>query len=273
MALEEDLGDGDVTSRATIPPRAAGRGIILAKSKATSVLCGIPIVQMVFSAVDTRLQITPLCEDGTLLHPGQNVLQVDGPLRSILAGERLALNFIQRMSGVATLTRRYMDSIPEVAPLVVYDTRKTTPLWRDLERYAVRMGGGRNHRWGLHDMVMVKDTHADACGGLGAALEHVQMANLGLPVAAEARTFGEALVAAAFNVDVIMLDNMTDEEIQLAIEAIRAMNVRCEIEATGGITAERLITLARMGIQRVSVGALTHSAPSVDFSLELESPA
>lgn len=267
-ALAEDLGSGgDVTSAATIPPDTRGAGVI--RAKAAGVLCGIDVACRVFALVDDSLLCTPLAVDGDPLDPGREVLRIQGPLRSILTGERVALNFLQRLSGIATLTRRYVDALPPGSSLKVCDTRKTSPLWRDLERHAVRAGGGTNHRWGLWDMVMIKDTHTDACGGLAEALERVKSARLGLPVAAEARSLAEARAAAEAGVDILMLDNMTDAEIA---RVVKELGGRCTTEVTGGITPERLPALARLGIDRVSVGALTHSAPALDLSLTLGIP-
>lgn len=264
-ALAEDFGpDGDVTSRATIPAHTRGVGVI--RAKAPGVLCGIDIARRVFSLVDESLRATPLAADGDRLEPGREVLRIEGPLRSILGGERVALNFLQRLSGVATLTRRFVDALPDGSSLKVCDTRKTTPLWRDLERLAVRAGGGTNHRWGLWDMVMIKDTHVDACGGLTEAVARVKAAGLGLPVAAEARTPDEARAGAAAGVDILMLDNMNDDDIA---RVVRELGTRCVYEVTGGVATERLPHLARLGIDRVSVGALTHSAPALDLSLTL----
>lgn len=269
-ALAEDLGRGDITSESTIPATARGRARI--RAKATGVLAGIDIARRIFHLVDPALALEPLAADGALLTPGTVVLRIEGPLRSILAGERLALNFLQRLSGVATLTRLYVDALPPGSPaLKVCDTRKTTPLWRDLERLAVRAGGGTNHRTGLYDMIMLKDTHVDACGGVAPALRRVfewmaaQPARV--PVACEARTLDEARAAAEGGADLVMLDNMDDATLAAAVDLLRG---RAEIEVTGGITRERLPILARLGIHRVSAGAITHSAPALDLSLTLE---
>jgi len=264
-ALAEDLGPGgDVTSRATIPAETRGTGVIRAKAK--GVLCGSEIARRVFNLVDPSLSISHVAEDGTRLERGGEVMRIEGPLRSILTGERLALNFLQRLSGIASLTRRFVDALPRGSSLQVCDTRKTTPLWRDLERYAVRTGGGTNHRWGLWDMVMIKDTHVDACGGLEEAVRRVRAAGLGLPIAAEARTLDEARIGANAGVDILMLDNMTDDEIA---RVMSKLGDRCVYEVTGGVKPDRLPDLARLGVHRVSVGALTHSAPSLDLSLTL----
>lgn len=268
-ALAEDLGRGDVSSEATLAPDTRGHARIRAKSP--GVLAGIDIAARVFRLVDPALALEPLAADGARLSPGTVVLRMEGTLRSILAGERLALNFLQRLSGVATLTRSYVDALPPGTRLKVCDTRKTTPLWRDLERLAVRAGGGTNHRTGLYDAVMLKDTHVDACGGVAPALRRVfeWMATQPgrIPVACEARTLAEALAAAEGGADLVMLDNMDDAALAEAVASLRG---RVEIEVTGGITRERLPILARLGIDRISAGALTHSAPALDLSLTLE---
>ncbi len=263
-ALKEDLGPGDVTSQAIVPADTAGTAVIRAKQEGC--LCGVRVAERVFALIDDALACERRLDDGASLQPGDEVLRIRGPLRSILAGERLALNFLQRLSGIATLTRRFVQALPTGTPLSVCDTRKTTPLWRDLERLAVRTGGGKNHRSGLWDMVMVKDTHADAAGGLAQALDRVRRAGVNVPVAAEARTLEEARHAARAGVDILMLDNMNDAAIA---EVVREVGKACTIEVTGGITPERLPQLARLGVHRVSVGALTHSAPALDLSLTL----
>ena len=265
-ALREDLGSGDVTSLATLPPEQRGVGLI--RAKADGVLCGMSVASRVFFLVDESLACKVLAPDGTRVRPGDPVLRIEGCLQSILIGERVALNFLQRLSGIASLTRRYVEALPPGSTLAVCDTRKTTPLWRDLERYAVRIGGGTNHRWGLWDMVMIKDTHVDACGGLAEALARVKQSSGGLPVAAEARTLEEARLAAQAGVDLLMLDNMRDDQIARVLAEV---GERCAIEVTGGVTPERLPELARLGVHRVSVGALTHSAPALDLSLTLAS--
>jgi nicotinate-nucleotide pyrophosphorylase (carboxylating) len=263
-ALKEDLGPGDLTSQAIVPAHTVGTAVIRAKQQGC--LCGVPVAERVFALIDNALACARQLDDGASLQPGDEVLRIRGPLRSIFAGERLALNFLQRLSGIATLTRRFVQALPPGASLSVCDTRKTTPLWRDLERLAVRAGGGTNHRSGLWDMVMIKDTHAAAAGGLAQALDRVRYAAVDVPVAAEARTLEEAREAARAGVDLLMLDNMTHDAIA---QVVREVGKACTIEVTGGITPDRLPELARLGVHRVSVGALTHSAPALDLSLTL----
>ena len=265
-ALAEDLGSGDVTSEVTLPEDAEGEAII--RAKAPGRLCGVPVAQWIFQWVDLATRIETLLEEGVALAPGDAVMRIQGKLRSILAGERVALNFLQRMSGIATLTRQYVDVIPSGCDLSICDTRKTTPLWRDLERYAVRVGGGTNHRSGLWDMIMIKDTHVEANGSLAEALRRVKEANRAVPVAAEARTYEEAEAAAQAGVDILMLDNMNNDSVQKAVSTFGQDSV---IEVTGGVTIERIPTLAQLGVNRVSIGALTHSAPALDLSLTLQS--
>lgn len=261
-ALCEDLGTiGDVTSLAVFAPHDRLEARVVAK--APGVVCGLPMAALVFGELSADCVIRPHTHDGQRVAPGQCVLEVSGPARAVLSGERTFLNFLQRLSGIATVTQRFVEAA--AGRLDIVDTRKTTPLWRDLEKYAVRCGGGLNHRFGLYDMVMLKDTHVDACGGLATALERVRAAQPQVPIAAEARDLAEVRVAVDAGVDLLMLDNMDDTAIAKAVTLI---GERCPTEVTGGITPERVVTLARLGIDRVSVGALTHSAPALDFSMK-----
>lgn len=263
LALREDLGPGDVTTRATIPEGAWGRGAIVAK--AHGVICGLPVAAEVFRAVDERISLTPHMRDGEPVQPGDAVAEVEGPLRGILAAERTALNFLCRLSGIATLTARFVDA---VAPYraVILDTRKTTPGWRHLEKYAVRCGGGRNHRMGLYDMVLIKDNHIAACGSVTEAVKRVRNAGVAVPVEVEVRDLEELREALGLGVDRILLDNFSVEEMA---EAVRIAAGRVPLEASGGVTLENVAEIAATGVDYISVGALTHSAPALDLSLEL----
>lgn len=263
-ALREDLGSaGDVTSQAVFPAAHESRARIVAKAPGT--VAGLPLVVAVFAEVDVRVRVALRAVDGERVEPGTLVATLEGPTVSLLSGERTALNFLQRLSGVATLTSGFVEAA--AGRIAVCDTRKTTPLWRALEKYAVACGGGVNHRMGLYDMVMLKDTHADGAGGLAIALSRVQALRPGLKVAAEARTMDEVRAALAANVDLLMLDNMSGEQLR---EAIAHVAGRVPVEITGGVTLATIGGLASLGVARVSVGALTHSAPAMDFSMKID---
>lgn len=265
-ALREDIGPGDVTSRLTIPAGNQGRAIILAKQ--TGVLCGVEIARRVFQIVDRRIRFTAMMSDGADLAPGDKVAEARGPMHGILAAERTALNVVQRLSGIATKTAAFAEPLAPFGAKV-YDTRKTTPLWRDLEKYAVATGGGSNYRIGLFDMIMIKDNHADAAGGVEAALQRVLRGNRRrLPVVVEVRSLDDLRAALAYPVQVIMLDNMSDAQIRAALRLAAKSGAKCEIEVSGGLTAARALRLAKMGVRRFSAGALTHSAPALDISLD-----
>lgn len=264
LALAEDLGRaGDVTTRAIFPAEHRSRARIVAK--ADGVLAGGPVVQAVFGLHDPCVQIERLIEEGSRVKHGDLAIRLQGPTRSLLSGERLALNFLQRLSGVATQTAAFVEA--SGGRIAICDTRKTTPLWRDLEKYAVACGGGTNHRFGLFDMVMIKDTHADGAGGLAEALRRVAPLRPGLKVAAEARNMEEVQAALAADVDLLMLDNMSDDALA---EAVVFVAGRVPIEITGGVTIETVGRLARFGVERVSIGGLTHSAQALDFSMGIE---
>lgn len=264
LALAEDIGPGDVTSQSLVGENEVGRGIILAK--AHGVIAGLPIAQTVFREVDPRIEFTPLAQDGEPVAPGNPVAEVSGPLRGILSAERTALNFLSRLSGIATFTERFVAAVANYKA-VILDTRKTTPGWRQLEKYAVRCGGGRNHRLGLFDMVLIKDNHIAAVGSLRAAVERVRKARINLPIAVEVRTLGELEEALALGVDRVLLDNMDLPTIQ---EAVRIVGGRVPLEASGGVTLDNVAEIAATGVDYISVGALTHSAPALDLSLELQ---
>lgn len=262
-ALREDLGEaGDVTTNAVFAPDHVSTAILVAK--ADGVLSATTAFARVFVLIDDRVRVLFDAPEGSRVAKGQVVARLSGTTRALLAGERTALNILQRMSGIATLTARYVAAAGRMA---VVDTRKTTPLWRDLEKAAVAHGGGVNHRIGLYDMVMLKDTHADGAGGLGEALRRVHAARTGLRIAAEARTLDEVRAAIDGHVDLVMLDNMDDELTRAAIALIAG---RAEVELTGNMTPDRIARLADCGAHRVSVGALTHSAPALDFSMRVD---
>ncbi|MCC7390794.1 carboxylating nicotinate-nucleotide diphosphorylase [Candidatus Sumerlaeota bacterium] len=261
-ALIEDLGEaGDVTTNAIFDEHATASAHVVAKEP--GVLCGARVFAAVFEQLP-NVTVNFRREDGERVGNGDVVIELEGSIRSLLAGERTALNFLQRMSGIATQTARFVEAAQ--GRLQVCDTRKTTPLWRDLEKYAVACGGGTNHRMGLYDMIMLKDTHADGAGGIANALRLVNERKGSLAVAAEARTLDEVRAVLEAGADLIMLDNMDDATMR---EAVRLIDKRIPTEVTGGVTVERIALLADIGIDRVSVGALTHSVRALDFSMRL----
>ena len=267
LALAEDLGDGDHTTLATIPADTAGAARLLVKQP--GVLAGVELAQAVMRRVDPALNVKVFIQDGAQVVPGDVAFTVMGASRSILIAERTVLNFMQRMSGIATLTRRFVQAM-EGTRCRVLDTRKTTPGLRHVEKWAVRIGGGLNHRMGLYDMVMIKDNHADMAGGISRAIAAVKayQHQLGreLPIEVEVRNMKELEeVLITGGVDRIMLDNFGLDDLRLAVKRIRR---RVATEASGGITLENAHDYAATGVDYISVGALTHSVSSLDLSLK-----
>jgi len=268
-ALEEDGAFNDVTTLATVPPGQAGRGVFLAKD--AGVLAGLPLVQAAFEAVDPGIRLRPLLRDGARLEPGSRIATVEGPLAPILSAERVALNFLQRLSGVATATRALVDAIAGL-PARVVDTRKTTPGLRALERYAVRVGGGHNHRFNLADGVLIKDNHLAAARSRGLGVrEAVAAARAAAPhtlrVEVEVTSFEEAEEAVAAGADVILLDNMDPAGMARCVKMIDG---RALTEASGGVTLANVRAIAESGVDIISSGSVTHSARALDVSLEVE---
>ena len=268
LALEEDVGEGDWTTEWTIPGARRCRAAIVAK--APLVLAGADCVRDVFRTVDPDVDVDLHVPDGTAVEVGTVLVTLTGRTRSVLVGERTALNFLGRLSGVATLTRRFVDAVAGTGARII-DTRKTTPGWRLLEKAAVRSGGGTNHRLGLHDMILVKDNHADACGGVAeaarAAMEHNDR---GLAVEVEVRTLEELDQVLPLGVDRILLDNMGPDLLREAVARIRALgDARPEAEASGNVSLATVRAVAETGVDLISVGALTHSAPCADVSLRM----
>jgi nicotinate-nucleotide pyrophosphorylase (carboxylating) len=267
-ALAEDVGDGDWTTLWTVGVGERASATIDAKEDL--VLAGVPLVRMVFLSVDPSLGLETPISDGALVERGAPVFHVRGSARSILTAERTALNFLGRLSGIATLTRHYVERVAGTGTQIV-DTRKTTPGWRHLEKWAVRMGGGLNHRIGLHDMVLVKDNHIAAAGGVGAAARRVLAENVrGLPIEIEVSRPEEVEELSGLAIDRILLDNMDNEALR---ESVRRVSLWSEprptLEASGNMTLDRVRSVAETGVEWISVGALTHSARTVDFSLTL----
>ena len=261
-ALAEDIGAGDITTEATVPPEAVGTAALLVKEP--GVVCGLRVAEAVFRVLDPDIRFDALASDGDAVAAPAVVARVSGSERAILTGERVALNFLGRLSGIATLTRRYVDAI-EGTGAAVLDTRKTTPGLRALEKHAVAAGGGTNHRFGLDDAVLIKDNHLRAAGSLPAAVELVRSSS-DLPIEVECDTLEQVATALELGVDAILLDNMTLAELR---EAVVLTAGRARLEASGGVTLDTIRAIAETGVDEISVGALTHSARSLDVSLEL----
>jgi nicotinate-nucleotide pyrophosphorylase (carboxylating) len=262
-ALGEDVGDGDVTTLATVPGDARARALIT--QKAPGVIFGLELAEQTFSALDPSLGFERLCEEGVWRERGE-VMRITGSARAILTGERTALNFLQRLSGVATLTGRCVQTVAGTGARIL-DTRKTTPGLRTLEKAAVAAGGGTNHRAGLYDAILIKENHAALAGGVGAAVRLAHQAAPDLPLEVEARTLEEVDEALDAGAPRILLDNMSVEQLRAAVARVDG---RAELEASGGLTLDTLREVASTGVQFISVGALTHSAPALDLSLILE---
>lgn len=264
VALEEDIGAGDLTTLPTIPADLCSTGLF--RAKVDCVVAGLPLLEKIFSMLDPVVHVKPLSQDGERVSRGTVVAEVEGPTRALLMGERTALNLIQRLSGTATLTRRYVEAVKGLSCKII-DTRKTTPGLRTLEKYAVRKGGGMNHRLGLYDAALIKDNHIAASGSIARAVEKVRsqapfMAKIEVECA-DLKQVQEALDAGA---DVIMLDNMG---IDAMVQAVKLIDKRVWVEASGGITVETVREVAQTGVDFISVGAVTHSAPAADFNMKL----
>ncbi len=264
LAIEEDLGFGDLTTDAIVNPKAKGKATLVAREGL--VLAGLPIFGMVFYAMSPEIELEEYYSDGDFVPAGKNVCVLKGPLSSILKGERTALNFLQRMSGIATLTRQYVERAGP-SKVKVLDTRKTVPGLRVLDKYAVRIGGGFNHRFGLFDGVLIKDNHIAAAGSITQAVE---LAKKNTPhtvrVEVEVEDLDGVVEAVKTGVDTILLDNMQAGEVRKAVELVKG---RAVLEASGGINLDTIEDMAKTGVDFVSIGALTHSARAADFSLEI----
>jgi nicotinate-nucleotide pyrophosphorylase (carboxylating) len=261
-ALQEDIGSGDVTTNWIIP--AAQRSQATITAKAPGVIAGLEVVREILYLVDERIEFTPLVSDGDSVKPKDLVAQLSGPTRGILSGERVLLNFLQHLSGIATATRAFVDAVAG-AGAIILDTRKTTPGLRTLEKYAVRMGGGTNHRIGLYDMVLIKDNHIDAAGSISEAVRLVRAQNkAGLLIEVETRDLREVREALALKVDRILLDNMSCE---LMRQAVALVEGRVPLEASGNVTLDNVRQIAETGVNYISSGSLTHSAKALDLSL------
>jgi nicotinate-nucleotide pyrophosphorylase (carboxylating) len=265
LALTEDIGIGDITTESTVQPSQRGVGTIIAKS--SGVIAGLPVTQRVFEKVDLSLDFRLQVSDGEQVQSMTPIAEVEGAVQSILIGERTALNFLQRLSGTTTLTAQFVTAAAKYDAKII-DTRKTTAGWRVLQKYAVRVGGGYNHRFGLYDGVLIKDNHIIAAGGIGQAIERARLTVAHtVKIEVEVETLDqvdEALVAGA---DIILLDNMS---INLMRAAVKEIGREVFTEASGGITLDQVEAVAATGVDLISVGALTHSAMPLDISLDLE---
>ena len=263
-ALREDVGTGDMTTLLTVPPGTEALGEFIATQP--GVLAGLVVAERVFYQCDSRVQVEPMLKEGQRFDAGAVLAVVRGEARAILVAERVALNFLQRLSGIATLTARFVEAVRDL-PVRICDTRKTTPGLRYLERYAVRVGGGFNHRFGLYDAVLIKDNHIAVCGGITEAVHRVRRA---LPhtmkIEVECATLQQVQEALEAGVDIILLDNMTLDDLR---EAVRMAKGRAFLEASGGVRLETVRPIAETGVDAISVGAITHSAPAIDIKLEL----
>jgi nicotinate-nucleotide pyrophosphorylase (carboxylating) len=266
-ALKEDVGDGDHSTLSVITPSAKGRAVL--KVKQDGILAGMEVAELIFSLKDTQSIFTPFKKDGESMQAGEKAFEVDASVQTILQCERLVLNCMQRMSGIATLTREYVDKLKGYHTRIL-DTRKTTPNFRLLEKEAVKIGGGVNHRFGLYDMIMLKDNHIDFCGSIEKAIlkasAYVQNQKPGLKIEIETRSIEDVKqVVAIGKVDRIMLDNFSPDQIA---EALKIIGGKFETESSGGINLDNIVSYAKTGVDYISVGALIHQAKSLDLSLK-----
>jgi nicotinate-nucleotide pyrophosphorylase (carboxylating) len=262
-ALEEDVRDGDITTAATVPVGAQAGGVFLAK--ADCIVAGIEVAFEVFRQVDSSVQTHARIRDGAQAAAGDIIADVHGPARALLIAERTALNILQRLSGIATIARRFVDA--SGGRITILDTRKTTPTLRRLEKYAVRCGGASNHRAGLYDAILIKDNHIRLAGGVAKAVSRARAYRPEVAVEIEAETIDQADAALVAGADIVLADNMSVDQIR---EVVRHARGRAKVEISGGVTLERIPELASTGADFVSVGALTHSAPAIDISFEIE---
>jgi nicotinate-nucleotide pyrophosphorylase (carboxylating) len=273
QALKEDAPHGDITTEAIVPEDMKGRAIMITKED--GVICGLPIAAKVFTLLDSETLLEAKVDEGEWVSAGEIIAEIKGKLRVLLMGERTALNFVQRLSGIATLTRRFVE---KVAPygVRIADTRKTTPLLRALEKYAVRCGGGVNHRSSLSDGILIKDNHIRAAGSLAEAVKRVKArVHHLLRIEVEAHSLDQVREALECEVDAILLDNFSVDEIRQAVQIVRDWSQRTGrlkplIEVSGGVTLDNVEAIAQTGVDLISVGALTHSAPALDISMEIE---
>jgi len=264
QALLEDIGTGDITTEFIIPSNLKAKGII--KTSEEGVVAGLDIVCLVFRKLDSEIIFQEKIKDGTKVARGKVLAEITGPARTILKGERVALNFLQRMSGIATITSKFCQQVKDF-PVRIVDTRKTTPGLRILEKYAVRMGGGYNHRFGLYDAVLIKDNHIAVAGGIKSAVNSVRkQISHTVKIEVEVENLSQLQEALKVKADIIMLDNMDLETVKKAVKMAKGKTL---IEASGGITLEKVRKIAQTGVDLISVGALTHSVKALDISMEI----
>ena len=264
LAFEEDIGIGDITTEATVPPIQEGIGTLLAKSD--GIVAGLPVAEQVFAKLDETLLFRALVNDGDAVKAGTPIAEVQGSAKTILIGERTALNFLQRLSGIATLTAQFVAAVADYDTKIV-DTRKTAAGWRAVQKYAVRVGGGQNHRFGLYDGVLIKDNHIVAAGGIGNAVQRArQVVPHTAKIEVEVETLDQVNEALKAGADILLLDNMSPGIMRNVVREVGDLAVT---EASGGITLDKVKTVAATGVNLVSVGALTHSAMPMDISLTL----
>ncbi len=263
-SVREDLGRQDITTQLLVPKQLTGEAFISAQ--ANGIVCGGTVVKEVFRAVDSKLKVQQKISDGSSVSKGKKIISISGKVASMLKGERVALNFLSHLSGIATVTHQFVDKI-KGTHAGIYDTRKTIPLWRELEKYAVKTGGGKNHRFGLWDEVLVKDNHWEAIKSL-APLKRVKGK---IPVEVEVASLKQLanLLRRDFIPDRILLDNFSVPALRQAVQVVQKTRKKIALEASGGITLKNVRQIAQTGVDRISIGALTHSAPALDFSLTL----
>jgi len=261
LALKDDVGDGDITTNNIVPSGIRRKAKMVAK--ADGVIAGLPVAEMVFRKLDPDLRWNELVEEGDKVKNGDVLVEFEGTYRALLTGERTALNFLQRLSGIATMSAKYADAVKDFQT-VILDTRKTLPGFNKLDKYAVKTGGAHNHRHGLHDMAMIKDNHIEVAGGITAAVKAVRSSiEEGIQIEVETTTLAQVQEAIDAGADIIMLDNMDNETMQKSVELIAG---RAKVEASGNMTLERLREVAATGVDFISIGALTHSVSALDIS-------
>jgi nicotinate-nucleotide pyrophosphorylase (carboxylating) len=265
QALKEDIGDGDITTDALIPDAMTSTATMVAK--ANGIIAGMEVAEAVFRFLSPEIVWNPLVQDGDKIEKGTLLVEMSGPFRALLSGERLALNFLQRMSGIATMTHLFVSHVSDYGTKIL-DTRKTVPGLRLLDKYAVKAGGGKNHRIGLYDMVLIKDNHIKVAGGIKNAVEQIRKEiPAGMKIEVETTTLAEVQQALEMNADIIMLDNMTNETMRICVETI---NHRAKVEASGNMSLERVREVAATGVDYISIGALTHSVTALDISMNIK---
>jgi nicotinate-nucleotide pyrophosphorylase (carboxylating) len=261
-ALAEDIGAGDVTTDSIVPPEATMRGQIIAKQH--GVVAGLEVARLTYRQLDKRVDFVPLIKDGEKVENRQVLAKVSGPARALLTGERVALNFLGRMSGIATLTHQFVEAVAGTRA-VILDTRKTAPGLRAIDKLAVRLGGGQNHRIGLYDMILIKDNHIDFAGSLAEAVQKARLADTGLEIEVEARTLEDVRLALDHHVERILLDNMSPD---LMRQAVALTQGRAKLEASGNVALDNVRRVAESGVDYISIGALTHSVRVFDVSFD-----